>query len=260
MSDFYTILGVDKTASADEIKRAYRKLASQHHPDKGGDTKKFQEVEEAYRTLSDPEKRAQYDNPRPQFGGIGGGPGGPNFNFNDIFEMFGARMDSQRTRSQRIQLWIQLSDVARGGPRPISLASAGGQSVVELELPLGVEEGDSFNYRGMLPGGGDLIVQFRIRPDTVWRRADDNIERDVQISIWDLMLGTDVETDTIMGQRVVVSVPPMTQPNTLLRVRNHGLPNKHTKKQGDMFLKMQARIPTDTTAEVLDQIRQWKSQ
>ena len=81
-----TLYLTDNT-SADEIKRAYRKLASQHHPDKGGDTKKFQEVEEAYRTLSDVDKRAQYDNPRPQFGGIGGGPGGPNFNFNDIFDI-----------------------------------------------------------------------------------------------------------------------------------------------------------------------------
>ena len=69
MADHYSTLGISKDAGADDIKRAYRKLASQHHPDKGGDTKKFQEIEEAYRTLSDPEKRQQYDNPQPQFGG-----------------------------------------------------------------------------------------------------------------------------------------------------------------------------------------------
>ena len=73
MSDFYTILGVGKTATADEIKRAYRKLASQHHPDKGGDTAKFQQIEEAYRTLGDPEKRAEYDNPQVHVRHGGGG-------------------------------------------------------------------------------------------------------------------------------------------------------------------------------------------
>ena len=77
MADYYNTLGVAKQASADEIKRAYRKLASQHHPDKGGDTKKFQEIEEAYRILSDPDKRAQYDNPAPQgFNQFGGVPQG----------------------------------------------------------------------------------------------------------------------------------------------------------------------------------------
>lgn len=255
MKDYYSILGVARGASDDEIKRAYRRLASQHHPDKGGDKERFQEVQEAYSVLGDADKRQHYDNPMPRFGGAGG----PQFNFHDIFEMFGARMDPHRTRSQRIQIWIQLADVARGGPRPISLATSSGQSVVELEIPPGVEDGDTFNYRGMLPGGGDLVVQFRIRPDTTWRRQDDSVERDLQVPIWDLILGSEVETDTIMGTRVSVTIPPMTQPNTLLRVRDHGLPNKSTRRPGDMFLRIQARIPTDITPSMMEQIRQWKT-
>ncbi len=256
MKDYYSVLGIPRTASDDEIKQAYRRLASQHHPDKGGNKEKFQEVQEAYSVLGDAEKRRAHDNPMPKFGNPGAGP---QFNFHDIFEMFGARMDPQRTRSQRIQIWINLSDVVHGGPRPISLATTTGQSIVELEIPPGVEDGDSFNYRGMLPGGGDLVVQFRIRPDTTWRRHDDNIERDLQVSIWDLILGSEIETDTIMGQRVSVTIPPMTQPNTLMRVRERGLPNKHTKRNGDMFLRIQARIPQDIPLHILDQIRQWKS-
>lgn len=256
MKDYYSILGVARGATDDEIKRAYRRLASQHHPDKGGDKERFQEVQEAYSVLGDANKRQQYDNPMPRFGAHNQGP---HFNFHDIFEMFGARMDPHRTRSQRIQIWIQLADVARGGPRPISLATTAGQGVVELEIPPGVEDGDSFNYRGMLPGGGDLVVQFRIRPDTTWRRQDDNIERDLQVPIWDLILGGEVETDTIMGNRVSVTVPPMTQPNTLLRVRDHGLPNKSTRRPGDMFLRIQARIPMDLTPAMIEQIRQWKT-
>jgi curved DNA-binding protein len=87
MTDYYSTLGVPRTASADEIKRAFRKLASQHHPDKGGDTKKFQEIQAAYDTLGDDRKRAAYNSPQPQM------PAGgfhQNFNFNEIFNMFGA--------------------------------------------------------------------------------------------------------------------------------------------------------------------------
>jgi curved DNA-binding protein len=256
VKDLYSILGIARTASDDEIKKAYRRLASQHHPDKGGDKEKFQEIQQAYAVLSDPVERQHYDNPRPRFS-----HGSANFNINDIFEMFGAGMATpqQRTRTQRIQIWINLADVARGGARPISLATAAGQSVIELEIPPGVEDGDSFNYRGMLPGGGDLVVQYRVRPDTVWRRHDNNVERDLQVSIWDLILGTNIETDTIIEQRVSVTVPAMTQPGTLLRVRNHGLPNKQTRQTGDMFLRIQARIPNDIPHDILDQIRQWRS-
>ena len=88
MKNYYQILGVEKSATADDIKRAFRRLASQHHPDKGGDTVKFQEVQEAYGVLGDDAKRAEYDNPRPQFSGFPGGGGG--FNMHDMFgQMFG---------------------------------------------------------------------------------------------------------------------------------------------------------------------------
>ena len=111
MTDHYATLGVTKTASADEIKRAYRKLASQHHPDKGGDTAKFQEIQTAYDTLSDPQKRQQHDNPNPFGGGFPGGhqagfqggfPGGFSFNvngfdMNDVFgQMFGAQFGQRQ--------------------------------------------------------------------------------------------------------------------------------------------------------------------
>jgi DnaJ-class molecular chaperone len=83
MTNCYQTLGVDRNASPEEIKRAYRKLASQHHPDKGGDKNKFQEIEAAYRTLSDPQQRAMHDNPQQPFSG----PGGQNFNFESIFDI-----------------------------------------------------------------------------------------------------------------------------------------------------------------------------
>jgi len=94
MTDYYAALGVPRTATADEIKKAFRRLASQHHPDKGGDTQKFQAIQQAYATLGDEHKRAEYDNPRPQFSGFQGHPGGVNIN--DIFgQMFGQQFGQQ---------------------------------------------------------------------------------------------------------------------------------------------------------------------
>ena len=107
MSNHYETLGVSKSATPEEIKRAYRKLASQHHPDKGGDTAKFQQVEEAYRVLSDPAQRQQYDNPQPQ--------GGFNFNFNnsgvppemqDIFRNFGFNFNAGSPFRQQRKFWF----------------------------------------------------------------------------------------------------------------------------------------------------------
>ena len=112
MTDHYATLGVAKTATADEIKRAYRRLASQHHPDKGGDTAQFQKIEEAYRVLSDPAQRQRYDNPQPNFGGFSFQQGQ---NLHDIFgQMFGQNspFGSQRPKSHiRMTIWITLADV-----------------------------------------------------------------------------------------------------------------------------------------------------
>jgi DnaJ-class molecular chaperone len=103
VKDYYSILGVTKTATPDEIKQAYRRLAMQHHPDRGGDIDRFQAVEEAYRTLSDPAKRAEYDNPRQN---VHVNFGGPGFNFDDIFSMFGVNQPrSPRTMAARTPNW-----------------------------------------------------------------------------------------------------------------------------------------------------------
>jgi molecular chaperone DnaJ len=142
MSDHYATLGVAKTATPDEIKRAFRKLASQHHPDKGGDTAKFQSIQAAYDTLGDAVKRAEYDNPRPQYSGM---PGGAQFNMNDIFSsMFGGQSPFGPQRRQqshtRMTLWIRLSDVAQGGTRPVAVGTPQGQSTIEVEIPLGIND------------------------------------------------------------------------------------------------------------------------
>ena len=199
MKDYYQTLGVGRTATADEIKKAYRKLASQHHPDKGGDTARFQELEEAYRTLSEPEKRAQYDNPQPQgFGGFQ--QSGAPFDFNTIFDMFGTRFQQpQPARHARMTLWITLADVARGGSKTVSIGSAAGVNAVEIEVPLGIEDGNTVQYHRIAPGGADLLVTYRVRPDAGWGRNGTNLTMDHRVSIWDLIIGGETTVTDILG-------------------------------------------------------------
>lgn len=261
MSDHYATLGVARTATPDDIKKAYRKLASQHHPDKGGDVKKFQEVEEAYRILSDPDKRSQYDNPQPQGfpGGFAFHAGAP-FNFGDIFEMFGQRrgpnQEFQR-RTVRMSLWIRLTDVATGGRRPVSVSTPQGTQTIEIEIPLGINDGDSIQYHGLAPGGQDLVVQFRVHPDQFWHRDGLNLITEQTVPIWDLILGCELKMNSITGQDLLVTVPPRTQPKTVLRLRGKGLKDTHGHV-GDTLVRIATRIPDTINPDLIDAIEKYR--
>jgi DnaJ-class molecular chaperone len=260
MTDYYAALGVPKTATADEIKRAFRKLASQHHPDKGGDTQKFQTIQEAYATLGDEQKRAEYDNPRPQFSGFPGFHGTPGgVNINDIFgQMFGQQFAQQhqhpRRSHVRMTLWISLLDVATGGKRTVSLGTQSGVSAVEIEIPLGINDGDNVQYEGIGPGGSDLVVTFRISPDRTWIRDALNLTMEVRLDIWSLILGGELTIDTLTGKTLTVSIPERTQPGTSLRLRNQGLKNR-SGQTGDIFVRVQASIPAQIAPEIIDAIQ-----
>ena len=256
MTDYYAALGVPKTATADEIKKAFRKLASQHHPDKGGDTQKFQAIQEAYATLSDEQKRAEYDNPRPQFSGFHGHPGGVNIN--DIFgQMFGQQFAQQqhpRRSHVRMTLWISLLDVATGGRRTVSLGTQGGVSAVEIEIPLGINDGDNVQYEGIGPGRSDLVVQFKVTPDRKWQRDGLNLAQEVRIDIWNLILGGDLTIDTLTGKTLSTRVPARTQPGTVLRLKSQGLRDR-TGQIGDIMVRVQAQIPENIPPEIIDAIQ-----
>jgi DnaJ-class molecular chaperone len=249
---------VPRTATADDIKRAFRRLASQHHPDKGGDTQKFQAIQEAYATLSDEQKRAEYDNPRPQFSGFHGHPGGVNIN--DIFgQMFGQGFGQQqhqhpRRSHVRMTLWISLLDVATGGKRTVSLGTQAGVSAVEIEIPLGINDGDNVQYEGIGPGSSDLVVQFKITPDRKWQRDGLNLAQEVRIDIWDLILGGDLTIDTLTGKTLSTRVPARTQPGTVLRLKSQGLRDR-AGQTGDIMIRVQAQIPENIASEIIDAIQ-----
>ena len=257
MTDYYAALGVPKTATADDIKRAFRRLASQTHPDKGGDTQKFQAIQEAYATLGDEQKRAEYDNPRPQFSGFQGHPGGVNINeiFGQMFgQQFGQQHQHPRRSHVRMTLWISLLDVATGGKRTVSLGTQAGVSAVEIEIPLGINDGDNVQYEGIGPGGADLVVQFKITPDRKWQRDGLNLAQEVRIDIWDLILGGDLTIDTLTGKTLSTRVPARTQPGTVLRLKSQGLRDR-AGQTGDIMVRVQAQIPENIPPEIIDAIQ-----
>jgi len=260
MTDHYATLGVAKNATQDEIKKAFRRLASQHHPDKGGDTAKFQEIQAAYDTLGDETKRQQYDNPAPQFGGFG--QGAQFGNMHDIFsQMFGGQspfgQQHPRRNHLRMTLWVTLLDVARGGRRPVALGTATGTSTIEIEIPLGIDDGDNVQYSGIAPGGQDLVIQFRVQPDPKFRREGLNLYTDQKVSVWDMLLGADAEIRNVEGHALTIKIPARTQPGITLRLRQQGLRDRNGR-QGDLMVKIHPEFPANIAPEIISAIEQYK--
>lgn len=242
MKDYYQILGLSRGANDEEIKQAFRKLAMKHHPDRGGDQAKFQEINEAYKILGDPAQRQQYDNPAPNINFNTAG-----FDIDALFNMFGQKMS--RNTSARISLWITLKDVALGGPRVVSLQVNGQVNNVEVNIPAGINDGDTIRYPNIAPNGVDLIITYRIKPDNIWMREGKNIITERKVDIWDLIIGNDIEIEDLSGNILLMTVPPNTQPGSMLRAKGRGLPDPQNSSRttsnfnGDLFVKVLARIP-----------------
>lgn len=256
MQNPYQTLGVNRDATADEIKRAYRKLASKHHPDRGGDTKTFQDIQTAYDTLNDPARRAAYDNPG--FGGMNSGFGfraDTPFDFQTIFDIFGTRFQQgpqqQRRQQARMSLWVTLRDVAEGGMRTISVGTQSGTQAVEIEIPPGIEDGNTVQYPGAGPiAGMDLVITYRIHPDARFGRQGLNLYLDHVVDVWCLITGGNTIVRDILGNSLDLTIPPRTQPGTTVRLRGRGLRGRN-KDLGDLLVKIQARIPDHIDPELL---------
>ena len=251
--DHYQTLGVARSASADEIKRAFRKLAMQHHPDRGGDETRFKEIQAAYDVLGDAQRRAEYDRPQPQGFRFSAGPGG--FDFDQIFSMFGTDMGRRQTRAQlRLTLWITLRDVAQGGTRTINVNSSVGNNMVNIEIPPGIQDGNTVQYSKMAPDGSDLLVQFRVRPDPLWQRQGNTLLLDQPVLIWTLLLGGEITVTTLLDQTLTVQIPAHTRPGTMLRVRGHGLKDNQNRA-GDLMIRTQAQLPDSVSPELMAAIQ-----
>jgi DnaJ-class molecular chaperone len=272
--DYYNILGVNKNATQDEIKKAYRKLASQHHPDKGGDKSKFQEIQGAYDTLGDPEKRNQYDNPAPQgFNQFGGFPPG----FEDIFSHFGGggspfgdifgrqqHRPPQRNRTLNLQTTISLEDAFSGKDMVASITLPSGlEQVLEVKIPAGVREGTVLRLAGMgddtyqnIPRG-DLHLTVNIEPHRIYQRQGDDLLRQISISCFDAILGKTLTFETIDNKTLEIMIKAGTQHGQILAVQGYGMPYMGDQRmKGRLLIEIKVSVPTNLTEDQKDLIRQ----
>lgn len=255
--DYYAVLGVTKDATPDQIKKAYRKLASQHHPDKGGDTTKFQEIQTAYDTLSDPQKRQMYDNPQPQ-----GFPGGfemhmGGMDINEIFsQMFGQQMGMGRRPNRQIfrtLVDIQLIDAYNGTNKILEFQTHTGKKVLDLKVPAGVRHGDQMRYENVIDGAS-LLVEFNILPDLKFDRKNNDLYCNQSVSVLDLIAGTTLQFKTISGKLLNVHIKPKTQPFMQIKLQGHGMPIANTNQFGDQYVLLKPYIPDNIDQEIIDSI------
>ena len=266
MIDHYSTLGVGKTANADDIKKAYRKLAGIHHPDKGGNTATFQKIEEAYRILSDPQQRQQYDNPMPQGNPFQGFPGGGfhfnmnGFNMDELFgQMFRQHHQHPQQNIYRTSYWITLEQAYNGGEEVLKLQTPTGLHMVKVNIPKGVPDGGQVRYEKVVDSS-DLIVEYRIHPHLQYERRMNDLHSNYSISVLDLIVGTTFQFTTINGKSIEVTVPPKTQPFMNLNLGGHGMPIQGTNAFGNQIILLKPFIPDNIDSRITDSILQSKAQ
>lgn len=287
--NFYDVLGVQKNASEDEIKKAFRKLAVKYHPDNGGDENKFKEISEAYETLSNPDKRREYDQLL-MYGGIpgrgaaggayAGGAAGVNigdilnsmFSGNGAFtndwgqgfsSPFGGGAAGGRQRSRRgddLSLTVDVSaeDAFRGVTHKVTyrIPSTGEQQAIAVSVPAGAVDGGKLRYKRRgeygINGGerGDLVVTTHVEEHPLFRRKGADVTMELPISIYEAALGCSVDVPTPGGATVRLKVPAGTQTGKKFRFKEMGAPDvKHRGKTGALLVKVVVKVPTALSDE-----------
>jgi DnaJ-class molecular chaperone len=289
MSDPYEILGVARTASQDEIKKAYRALAKKLHPDVNPGDKaveqRFKEVSTAYDLLSDKERRRQFDageigadgspihhNPfRHQYrkdsaGGFDFGSGGIDIDdlFSDLFGR-GRRTQARRQASPKGQdltftVTIPFFEAMRGGSRRVSLFSG---KTLDVNLPPGAEDGQRLRLKGQgMPspeGGaaGDAFVEIQVEPHPYMRREGLDIHLDLPVTLHEAALGAKVKVPTINGM-VSATIPPGSNSGTVLRLKGRGIMTPKGGRRGDQYVKLQVTLPDEADDKLAEFLRSWK--
>jgi len=263
MTDHYSTLGIQRGASTDDIKKAYRKMASQHHPDKGGDTEKFQQIEEAYRTLSDDNTRSQYDNPQPS-GQYHFHPGSGANPFGDIFRHFGQGHPfgdifgggrPVKNRTVNIQTTISLEDAYHGKDLLANVTLPNGQDrMINVKIPPGIQHNTTLRLAGMgedtIPNipRGDIHLTIFINDHSVFRRDGDDLISDLTIPVWYAILGEKVNVKTIDGKDLELTINPGTQFDQVLAVQGAGMPSMNDERfKGRLLVKLKITIPNNLT-------------
>jgi DnaJ-class molecular chaperone len=260
--DYYSILGVSKNATESDLKKAYKTKSMKHHPDRGGDEETFKKINEAYSTLKDPQKRAEYDNPQPQFrfntSNMGGDP------FADIFGQMHRRQ--RRNHDVTININLDLIDVMYGKELTARYQVPSGKiKEANIDIPPGIEDGVGIRFRGLgdnvIPNipPGDLIVRTRIRQPANWKRSGNDLRTRAMVSIFDCLLGGSVEIRTIDDKRFKVNIPKGTQPGAVFSIPSHGIPNVQTGVRGNIFVEINAVVPKVENEMILKELERIKN-
>jgi DnaJ-class molecular chaperone len=262
--DHYSTLGVAKNASPDEIKKAYRKLASQHHPDKGGDKAKFQDIQAAYDTLSDANKRQQYDNPMPQgFPQQGGMPPGFEHIFGQMFggnpfDPFAQHRQQPQPQVFRTSLNISLEQAYYGGEQILKLQTPTNVHAVTIQIPKGIQNGNQMRIDKIIDGAS-LLVDFIVQNHLKYDRQGNDLFCNHSISILDLIIGTTFEFITLSGKTLEVTVTPRTQPYIQLKLAGQGMPIHSTSRYGDQIILLKPFMPDIIDEQIINSILQQKN-
>jgi curved DNA-binding protein len=266
--DYYSILGVNRNATPEEIKKAYRKLAMTHHPDRGGDHTTFANINSAYDVLSNSDKKSAYDRPQPNFNNRNHSHSNP-FSGTPFENMFGQGFQQQTPRNKDITLQadIDLSDVLIGKNLIIQYQLQSGRvETVTVDVPPGAKHGDTIQYEGLGDNGhpryprGNLLVRIKVKKTKNWERDHDNIISKKTINVFDLLLGCVIIIVTLDNKQLELKIPQGTRPGTKFSIPGYGLPNIQTGKRGIMFITIDVEMPKITDNDVLNKIQQLKNE
>jgi DnaJ-class molecular chaperone len=289
MNDPYSIIGVPRTATADELKKAYRKLAKQHHPDLNPGNAvaaaRFKDISSAYDLLSDPDKRARFDRGEIDASGQeradasyyrsqGGGPqgakyrAGAGFDASDLFsDLFGRsgrgggefRDFKMRGNDVSYALTVDFLEAARGASKRLSFTD--GHSL-DVNVPPGTENGQVLRLRGQgqpgMGGGaaGDLLLEIKVAPHPFFQREGNNILIELPVTLNEAVIGGKIAVPTIEGS-VSMSVPAGSNTGTRLRLRGRGIAPKGGTA-GDQFVTLKVVLPKDSDPALDEFLREWE--
>jgi len=277
MKNYYNILGVDEKATSAEITKAFKDLAKQHHPDRGGDKDRFQEINEAHDTLKNSQKRHDYDTMR-KFGSRSTGGGGehPFFNediFGDFFSGFGGdnngfrfnftgrdgderifrnvRNQPRGNRNVQVRMAISIKEAMMNNEKTISYKlPSGREEFATVKIPAGVQHGVTFKFSGMgddsiknMPRGDLMVVMSVLDSDGFTRKGND-LYTDKTIDCFQAVRGHEFNLKLLEDKVIKVKVPTGTQPGTLLTIKGLGMPvHKTLNIRGNLYVKIHILIP-----------------
>ncbi len=277
--DFYKVLGVDKKATADEIKKKYRSLARDLHPDKNqGDAareEKFKAVSEAYDILSDSKKRAEYDEARSMFerGGFRAPTGGGNFQGGDFSDLFGGgnpqdifanlfggggRRGPRKGSDLQTEATITFKESVFGTTLDLKLNIDGtGSQTISARVPAGVNDGAKIRVKGKgapgEAGPGDLFIELNVKPHAIFSRKGENLTLTLPVTFAEAALGADLKVPTLSGDDVTVRLAAGTPTGRVLRVKGRGI--KKGAVTGDLLITIEVQVPRALEGKALEAIK-----